>query len=110
MVDQYPFLPPRIVIKKRQGNAPMTETPSDIPEVQDFKQTDFERISQLVASEFQVEEALLDQGTPTYYIKWPQETRQAFLRLLGKLDEMKLISFLRKVDGRVVLRIDVKLP
>ena len=88
----------------------MTETPSDIPEVQDFKQTDFERISQLVASEFQVEESLLDQGTPTYYIKWPQETKQAFLRLLGKLDEMKLIPFLRKVDGRVVLRIAVKPP
>jgi membrane-associated protease RseP (regulator of RpoE activity) len=78
--------------------------------VQDFQQTDFERVSQLVASEFQVEEALLDQGTPTYYIKWPQETKQAFLRLLGKLDEIKLIPFLRKVDGRVVLRIAVKPP
>jgi Zn-dependent protease len=86
----------------------MTETPSDIPGVQDFQQNDFERISQLVASEFQVEEALLDQGTPTFYLKWPQETKQAFLRLLGKLDEMKLIAFLRKVNGRVVLRIAVK--
>ena len=86
----------------------MTETPSDIPGVQGFQQNDFERISQLVASEFQVEEALLDQGTPTYYIKWPQETKQAFLRLLGKLDEMKLIAFLRKANGRVVLNVAVK--
>jgi membrane-associated protease RseP (regulator of RpoE activity) len=88
----------------------MTEAPSDVPEAQDFQQADFERISQLVASEFQVEESLLDQGTPTYYLKWPQETKQAFLRLLGKLDEMKLVAFLRKVDGRVVLRIAVKPP
>jgi Zn-dependent protease len=86
----------------------MTETPSDIPGVQDFQQNDFERVSQLVASEFQVEEALLDQGTPTFYLKWPQETKQAFLRLLGKLAEMKLIAFLRKANGRVVLNVAVK--
>ena len=47
----------------------------------------------------------MDQGVPTYYLKWPQETKQAFLRLLGKLAEMKLIAFLRKANGRVVLKV-----
>src|SRR4030066_2108636 len=88
----------------------MTDNPSDILEAQNFQQSDFEKISQLVSTEFQVEESLMDQGVPTYYLKWPQETKQAFLRLLGKLEEMKLIAFLRKVSGRVVLRVVVKPP
>src|SRR4030065_1746153 len=88
----------------------MTDNPSDILEAQNFQQTDFEKINQLVSAEFQVEESLMDQGVPTYYLKWPQETKQAFLRLLGKLGEMRLIAFLRKVDGRVVLKVAQKPP
>jgi Zn-dependent protease len=88
----------------------MTETPHDISEVQNTPQAQFEPISQLVASEFQVEEALLDHGTPTYYLKWPQETKQPFLRLLRKLEELKFIAFLRKADSRVVLRVVEKIP
>ena len=88
----------------------MTDNPSDIFEAQNFQQSDFEKISQLVVTEFQVEESLMDQGVPTYYLKWPQETKQAFLRLLGKLEEMKLIAFLRKVDERVVLKVAQKPP
>src|SRR4030065_1097369 len=88
----------------------MADNPSDILEAQNFQQSDFEKITQLVIAEFQVEESLIDQGVPTYYLKWPQETKQAFLRLLGKLEEMKLIAFLREVNGRVVLRVVVKPP
>src|SRR4030066_734393 len=88
----------------------MTDNPSDILEAQNFQQSDFEKITQLVVTEFQVEESLMDQGVPTYYLKWPQETKQPFLRLLDKLEEMKLIAFLRKVDGRIVLRISGKPP
>src|SRR4030065_1677671 len=88
----------------------MADNPSDILEAQNFQQSDFEKINQLVSAEFQVEESLMDQGVPTYYLKWPQETKQAFLRLLRKLEEMKLIAFLRKVNGRVVLRVVVKPP
>src|SRR3990170_9104577 len=88
----------------------MTDNPSDILEAQNFQQSDFEKITQLVVTEFQVEESLMDQGVPTYYLKWPQETKQAFLRLLKKLEEMKLIAFLRKVDGRVVLKVAQKPP
>jgi len=88
----------------------MTETPSEKPKTLVFQQADFERITQMVTAEFQIEEALTEYGTPTYYLRWPQETKQAFLRLLGKLEEMKLIAFLRKASGRVVLKVEMKPP
>jgi membrane-associated protease RseP (regulator of RpoE activity) len=88
----------------------MSETPSAAGDAQPFQQTDFEKITRLVKGEFQIQEALLEQGTPTYYLEWPQETKQAFLRLLNHLEKMKLIAFLRKVDGRVVLRVVPKPP
>lgn len=75
-----------------------------------FQQTDFDRITQLVTSEFQVQEALIVQGTPTYYLTWPQETKQPFLRLLDKLKEQNLIAFLRKIDNRIVLKVTIKPP
>jgi hypothetical protein len=86
----------------------MSENPSGVTDGQAFQQADFERITQIVSTEFQVQEALIDQGTPTYYLTWPQETKQAFLRLLKKLEEMKLIAFLRKINGRVALTIAPK--
>jgi len=88
----------------------MSEIPSDITNAQTFQQADFEKITQLVAAEFQIQEALMENGTPTYYLTWPQETKQAFLRLLKHLEEMKLIAFLRKVDDRVVLKVVLKPP
>ncbi len=88
----------------------MSEIPSDTGDTQTFQQTDFEKITPLVAAEFQIQESLIEQGTPTYYLVWPQETKQAFLRLLKHLEEMNLIAFLRKVDGRIVLRVVPKPP
>jgi len=88
----------------------MTETPDENSEMPAFQQADFEKITQIVTGEFQIEETVMEFGAPTYYLKWPQETKQAFLKLLGKLEEMKLIAFLRKVNGRVVLRVAVKPP
>ena len=86
----------------------MSEIPSEIANTQPFQQADFEKITQLVAAEFQIQEALMEHGTPTYYLVWPQETKQSFLRLLKHLEEMKLIAFLRKVDGRIVLKVVLK--
>ncbi len=88
----------------------MSEIPSGIADAPTFQQADFEKITQLVASEFQIQEALMEHGIPTYYLTWPQETKQAFLRLLKHLEEMKLIAFLRKVDGRIVLKVVLKPP
>ena len=88
----------------------MTEPPSDAAEAQSFQQIDFEKITRLVTAEFQIEESLIYQGTPTYYLVWPQETKQAFLRLLKNLEEVGLIAFLRKIDGRIVLTVKSKPP
>jgi membrane-associated protease RseP (regulator of RpoE activity) len=88
----------------------MSEVPSDIADAKTFQQADFEKITQLIASEFQIQEALMEQGIPTYYLTWPQETKRTFLRLLKNLEAMELIAFLRKVDGRIVLKVVPKPP
>jgi len=79
----------------------MSET--DKPEAP--QPADFERITTLVSAEFQLDEALLAHGIPTYYLKQSQETKQPFLRLLKNLEPMKLIAFLRRADGRIVLKV-----
>lgn len=88
----------------------MTEIPNSIGDSQKNPQADFEKITQLVAAEFHIEESLMENGAPKYYLVWPQETKQAFLRLLKKLDDIKLIAFLRKVKGRMVLTVVPKPP
>jgi hypothetical protein len=82
----------------------MSELPTGTPETPVI-QTDFERITTLVHAEFQVEEALMENNIPTYYLKQPQETKQAFLKLLKNLEPMNFIAFLRRQDGRIVLKI-----
>ena len=88
----------------------MTQNPYENVGSFTFQQTDFERISQMVLSEFQTEEAFLEEGIPTYYLKMPQETKQSFLRLLQKLGEMNLTALLRRRDSRVILRILIPKP
>lgn len=73
-------------------------------------QVDFEQITSLVSSEFQVQVALTEHGIPTYYLVQPQETKQAFLRVLKNLEPMGLIALLRREAGRVVLRVVSKPP
>lgn len=65
----------------------------------------FEQVTSVVTSEFRVQEALMDSGVPTYYLAQPQETKQAFLRLLEKLRLMNLIAMLRRSGDRVVLTV-----
>ncbi|MEM3596871.1 MAG: site-2 protease family protein [Candidatus Bathyarchaeia archaeon] len=79
--------------------------PADITTLQE----EFERITSLVLTEFQIEESMLEHGVPTYYLKQPQETKQPFLNLLKKLDEINFIAVLRKIDGRIVLKV-IKKP
>ena len=88
----------------------MAETPGGTAQAPLIQQTDFEKITQLVSAQFQFEESLLQQGVPTYYLKQPQETKRAFLNLLKSLEPMNLIGILRKVDGKVVLRVVPKPP
>lgn len=87
----------------------MTEASSE-PTETPFAQTDFEQITTLVSAEFQVEEALMEHNVPTYYLKQPQETKQAFLKLLKNLEKLNLIAILRKSGERIVLKIIPKSP
>ncbi len=84
--------------------------PEETAEPYDTQQTDFERITALVSAEFPIEESLLEHNVPTYYLKQPRETKQAFLRLLKNIEPMKLIAYLRRMDGRIVLKIVPKPP
>ncbi|MEM3703756.1 MAG: site-2 protease family protein [Candidatus Bathyarchaeia archaeon] len=73
-------------------------------------QTEFEKLKGTVSAYFQIEDALIEHGIPTFYLKQPQETKQPFLRLLKTLEPMGLMAVLRKNDGRIVLRILQKPP
>lgn len=87
---------------------------SDFPNVsaddKDFQLNDFDKITELVKAEFQIQEAILEHGTPTYYLSSDQETKEEFLRLLDALDKIELIAFLRKIEGRIVLKVVRKPP
>lgn len=88
----------------------MSETPNETAEASSSTAADFERTTALVTAEFQIEEALLEHNIPTYYLKQPQETKQAFLGLLKNLEPMNCIAILCRHDQRIVLRIIPKPP
>ncbi len=73
-------------------------------------QTEFEKLKEAVAAHFQIEEALIEHGVPTFYLKQPQETKQPFLKLLKTLEPLGLMAVLRKTDGRIALKILRKPP
>ena len=88
----------------------MTETPDTTAEAPVFQQSDFERVTTIVSAEFQTVEALLQHGVPTYVLKQPQETKQAFLKTLKSMEPMKLVPLLRREEGKIVLRVIPKPP
>ncbi len=79
----------------------MSQNPSP-PTIGQF---DIDRITRLVKDNFQVYEALIQEGYPTYILVWPQETKKPFLRLLDSLKAENLTATLRKVDGKVTLKV-----
>jgi hypothetical protein len=83
----------------------MTEPSSSSDDARFVQQGDFEKVSQMVSAEFQVENALVEHNILTFYLRQPQETKQAFLSFLKNLEPMNLIALLRREDGRIVLRV-----
>jgi hypothetical protein len=73
-------------------------------------QKEFEKLKEAVAAHFQIEEALIEHGVPTFYLKQPQETKKPFLKLLKTLEPLDLMAVLRKTNGRIALRILRKPP
>lgn len=75
---------------------------------QEFNQyfpVDFDEITSMVSAEFQIDEGLLEYNVPTYFLMQPQETKEAFLRLLENLESNNLIATLRRRDRRIVLKV-----
>lgn len=85
---------------------------SKLPDSSDqaIPQMEFEKLTTMVSTEFQLEEAFMEHNIPTYFLGQPQETKQPFLRLLEKLESMDLVPFLRRRDEKIVLKIVPKPP
>lgn len=86
----------------------MKEEPNKTPE--QTSQTEFEKLRKIVSEHFQIEEALIEHNIPAFYLKQPQETKQAFLRLLKTIEPMGLTALLRKSNGQLALKIFQKPP
>ena len=70
----------------------------------------FEEVQVMVESEFDVEESFVEHGVPTFYVRYREDSKEAFLRLMKRLDSLELLPFLRQKDEKVVLRIMAKPP
>ncbi len=70
----------------------------------------FEQIQVMVNSEFDVEESFVDHDIPTFYIRYKENSKEAFLRLMQKLEPLELIPLLRKKEETFVLRVMAKPP
>lgn len=70
----------------------------------------FEEAHSVVASEFTVEEYFIERGTPTFYVRKQPGTKQAFLKLVRKLESHGFIPVLREKDEKTVLQVIPKPP
>jgi len=79
---------------------PNAEPPNDFPDA-----SQFDVIEPLVTSELDVEEALVEHGAPTFYVKVSPETKQAFVRLVKKLAKAGVTPVMRVRDGRNMIKV-----
>lgn len=70
----------------------------------------FEQIQAMVDAEFDVEEGFIDHDVPTFYVNYREDSKEAFLRLMKRLESMDLVPILRQKEEKVVLRIAAKPP
>jgi len=70
----------------------------------------FEQVYTQIADNFSIEEGFLDHGIPTFYVKLMPESKNAFLRLMKRLDASSLVPVLREEEGKYILRIVSKPP
>jgi hypothetical protein len=70
----------------------------------------FEQVQVMVKAEFDVEESFVDHDVPTFHVKYREDSKEAFLRLMHHLEPLELIPLLRQKEGKVVLRVLPKPP
>jgi membrane-associated protease RseP (regulator of RpoE activity) len=85
----------------------LTESSEEEP-IQDG--STFGQVNKIVAEEFNTEEGFLDHGISTFYIKMTPESKNAFLKLMKRLDSIGFIPYLREENKKYVLRIFRKPP
>jgi membrane-associated protease RseP (regulator of RpoE activity) len=72
--------------------------------------TQFEQIRSAVELEFEVEENLIEYGIPTFYLKLKQDSKNAFLRLIKRLEPLGFVPLLRRKEDKTVLQVAPKPP
>jgi len=88
----------------------MTELPPPPPE-QPKDSTivaQFDKIQSLITAEFEVKEALVEHGIPTFYVEVNPDSKQAFTNLVESLANIGFTPVLREKDGRHVLKVAPK--
>jgi len=68
------------------------------------KESGIDTIYNTVSSEFIVEDYFLEQGVLTFHVKLTPNSKEAFLRLMEKLEPFDLIPVLRKIGEKNVLK------
>jgi membrane-associated protease RseP (regulator of RpoE activity) len=70
----------------------------------------FEEVQTMVETEFDVEEAFVEHGVSTFYVRYRENSKEAFLRLVKNLESLELLPILRRKEEKVVLRVLGKPP
>ncbi len=69
-----------------------------------------EEVQTMVKAEFNVEEAFVEHGVQTFYVRLREDSKEAFLRLVKNLESLELMPILRRKGESVVLRVLEKTP
>jgi len=88
----------------------MNEQPTVSPEppTDSTVTSQFDKIQPLVAAEYNIEEALIEHGVPTFYVSLRPDSKQAFTRLVKSLANIGFAPVLRERSGRNVLKVASK--
>jgi Zn-dependent protease len=68
----------------------------------------FEQVQVMVEAEFNVEESLVYHDVPTFYVRLQKDSKEAFLRLMKRLEPLELLPILRRREEKAVLQIMAK--
>jgi len=70
----------------------------------------FEQVQVMVEAEFDVEEGFVDHSVPTFHVRYREDSKEAFLRLMKRLESLELLPILRQKEEKVVLQVLPKPP
>jgi hypothetical protein len=70
----------------------------------------FEQVQVMVEAEFDVEESFVDHDIPTFHVRYREDSKEAFLRLMKRLESLELLPLLRQKEEKVVLQVLPKPP